>query len=182
MNPNLLKLLAISLTLAYPFLVYWGLKNFDISEVLPALLLMLALRWAVGSRIADRWAIAVSVAAVLVIALLFDGTLGLKFYPALMNFAFLTLFASSLLYPPTVVERIARLSEPDLPESGVNYTRKVTWVWCVFFALNGTTATLTALFASDEIWLLYNGFIAYILIAILAGSEWLIRQRVRRRA
>ena len=93
----------------------------------------------------------------------------------------LALFGASLVRPPSAVERLARLSDPDLPPVAVVYTRRVTQVWCVFFALNGGMALATALWASDAVWTLYNGFIAYVLIGALAGVEWLVRRRVRGR-
>ena len=107
------------------------------------------------------------------------GSLPLKLYPALINAVLLVVFAASLAFPPTAVERIARLSEPDLPPSGVAYTRRVTQVWCGFFVLNGALALATALWMSDRAWALYNGLIAYGLIGLLFGVEWLVRQRVR---
>jgi uncharacterized membrane protein len=69
-----------------------------------------------------------------------------------------------------------------MPPHGVIYTRKVTWAWCGFFALNGTAALVTALWASERIWALYNGLVAYVLIGLLFAGEWLVRQRVMRDA
>jgi uncharacterized membrane protein len=43
-------------------------------------------------------------------------------------------------------------------------------------------ALLTSLWASTEVWALYNGLIAYLLMALLFAGEWLVRQRVQRRA
>ena len=78
-----------------------------------------------------------------------------------------------------MIERVARLREPALPTAAVSYTRKVTIAWCVFFLLNGAIALYTALWASLEAWTLYNGFIAYLLIGLMFGVEWLIRRNVR---
>ena len=39
-----------------------------------------------------------------------------------------------------MIERLARLREPDLPPAAIAYTRRVTQVWCVFFAVNGAIA------------------------------------------
>ena len=47
-------------------------------------------------------------------------------YPVAISLAMAAIFAASLRHPPTIVERIARLSEPDLPPEGVAYTRQVT--------------------------------------------------------
>ena len=76
-------------------------------------------------------------------------------------------------------ERLARLHDPELDAHGVAYTRRVTIVWCGFFILNGGIALATALWASEQTWALYNGFITYALMGLLMGGEWLVRRRVR---
>jgi uncharacterized membrane protein len=38
------------------------------------------------------------------------------------------------------------------------------------------------LWASERVWALYNGLIAYLLIGTLFAVEWLVRQRVKARA
>ena len=53
----------------------------------------------------------------------------LKLYPVGMSLGALLIFALTLYKPPSMIERFARLVEPDLPESGVQWTRKVTMVW-----------------------------------------------------
>ena len=176
----LLKAAVVTLSICYPFMVYWGLQNYDAKLLLPLLLIILALRWLVGAGVAEHKVVIVTLLGIVIIALVWGSQLSLKFYPVLMNLGFLTLFVSSLSSPPTIVERLARIKEPDLPPEAVAYTHKVTQVWSVFFLFNGTIAAVTALWASDEVWMLYNGFIAYLLIGGLAGGEWLVRQRVRR--
>jgi hypothetical protein len=64
--------------------------------------------------------------------------------------------------------------------AAIPYTRKVTITWCLFFIANGSIATFTALYSSMEIWSLYNGFIAYILMGSVFVIEYLIRIRVRK--
>ncbi|OMH31688.1 hypothetical protein [Motiliproteus sp. MSK22-1] len=177
---KLLKIAAIALSLSYPFLVYWGLQHYDASALLPVLLTLLGLRWAIGAKSADRKIVIATLLGVVAIALVWGHQLGLKFYPVMMNLGFLSLFASSLFFPPPIVERLARIKEPNLSPEAMAYTRKVTWLWSVFFLLNGTIAAITALWATDKTWLLYNGFIAYLLIGSLAAGEWLFRQRVIR--
>ncbi|MGO2055828.1 MAG: hypothetical protein ACTH2G_08900 [Halomonadaceae bacterium] len=80
-----------------------------------------------------------------------------------------------------VIERLARLREPELPAAGIRYTRNVTWAWCGFFILNGAIASWTALYASLATWTLYNGAISYGLIAVMFTGEWLIRHQLRSR-
>ena len=81
----------------------------------------------------------------------------------------------------TMVERLARLTTPDLPEQGVRYTRKVTLVWCLFFIANGACSGWTIWQGDLALWSLYNGLISYLLMGALMGGEWLIRQRVMKR-
>ena len=105
----------------------------------------------------------------------------LKLYPLLINAVLLSVFAYSLISPPSMIERIARLREPGLPAQAIAYTRRVTQVWCVFFMINGLVALATALWASDAAWSLYNGFIAYLLMGLLFCGEYLVRLRFKQR-
>jgi uncharacterized membrane protein len=93
----------------------------------------------------------------------------------------LGVFGASLWRGPTIVERIARLHEPQLPAAAVAYTRKVTIAWCAFFLANGALSAATALWASEQLWVLYNGLLAYVLIGAFFAIEWLLRQRMRAR-
>ena len=48
-----------------------------------------------------------------------------------------------------------------------------------FFILNGSIAAWSALFASREVWAIYNGGVAYLLMGALFAGEWLFRRHVR---
>jgi uncharacterized membrane protein len=178
----LIRTLVTLLTLSYPFLVYLGLQRFDALALLPVLMVVLILRWLGGEHARDRFVIAASALGVLAVTLLWDPHQGLKLYPVLVNLGLLVVFGSSLFASQTVIERLARIKEPTLPPEGVRYTRKVTQAWCLFFMFNAAVSTATMLWASEEVWVLYNGLIAYLLIGVMLAVEWLVRQRVRRRA
>jgi uncharacterized membrane protein len=169
------------LTLAYPFLVWFGIGRWDL-RWLAAGLLLIAVARALGTRDRRWWIAAAGTGALVVATLLADNALPLKLYPVLVNAVLLGVFGLSLRFPPSLIERLARLHEPDLPPSGVAYTRKVTLVWCAFFVVNGAIALATALWASDKAWALYNGLVAYLLMGALFLGEWLVRGRVRARA
>jgi uncharacterized membrane protein len=98
-----------------------------------------------------------------------------------VNAALLSAFIYSLIVPPSMVERFARLREPELTVAAMYYTRRVTQIWCVFFAINGAIALITALWASAALWTIYNGFIAYLLMGLLFTGEYLVRWRFRLR-
>lgn len=177
---KLVTVVLVVLTVLYPLGVYLAMGRVA-PQWLAVLLVLLAMVRAVVTRQRFWWAVA-SGAAVLALAAWWQGNaLAVKLYPVLVNAVLLIVFAVSLRHPPTVVERLARLTEPDLPPSGVRYTRKVTAVWCVFFVANGAAAAYTAAFSSDATWALYNGLIAYVLMGCLMGIEWCVRQWVKRR-
>lgn len=161
------------LTLLYPALIFFGGHYVD--PPLLALILIPMLVLPQEGVPGARW-LAVSVAALGLLAALFDTTAPLKLYPVLVNLGLLATFAVSLRFPPTVVERIARLREPNLSPEGVAYTRNVTWAWCVFFAINALVSVATTLWSSDVFWFLYNGVIAYLLIGAMFVGEWLFRR------
>lgn len=167
------------LTLLYPLVIYLGLGRWE-PRWLALFLLVIALGRAFVNR--DRLWLLASLGAGVLVACSFLGNqaLPLKLYPVMVSLVFLSVFALSLRFPPTVIERLARLHDPDLPEAAVAYTRRVTWVWCGFFLFNALVSLATALFASDAQWALYNGLISYVLMGLLFAGEWLLRQRVRR--
>lgn len=176
--PRVLNGLLAAATLAYPLLVWLALGHVE-PRWLALLLVALSLARAAATR--ERlWLVAAAGAAVLGVAsLLSNAALPLKLYPALVNAVLLAVFGASLLWPPTVIERLARLQDPALPPQAVVYTRRVTQVWCGFFVFNGAIALGTAAWASERTWALYNGVIAYLLMGALFACEWLLRQRVK---
>lgn len=177
------KLLTVGValgTLAFPLAVYLSHGRLE-PRWLALALTALAFARACATRQAFWWVAAAGAAAMAAASLSFNAWGPLKFYPALVNAVLLAVFATSLARPPSAIERLARLSEPDLPPAAVRYTRRVTQVWCVFFVGNGAIALATALWASTEAWALYNGVIAYGLMGVLFGAEWLVRRRVKAR-
>jgi uncharacterized membrane protein len=169
----------VLVTVAYPFLVYTSLGNLEPRWFAAILVLMGFIRLAAKPS-PDAWGL-VGVALLLAAITYFSNAwLPLKLYPVCVNLFFALLFSASLFYPPSAVEHIARMREPELPVEGVAYTRTVTKVWLAFFIVNGSIALATALWTSDAIWALYNGLIAYCLIGFLGSTEWLVRRRALR--
>ena len=78
-----------------------------------------------------------------------------------------------------VAESFARLKHKDLPPTAVAYCRKATQAWCVFFALNGSVAAYTAWHGDRALWAFYNGLLFYVLLAFMAGGEYLVRRRAQ---
>jgi uncharacterized membrane protein len=178
--PPLLAAALLVVSVAYPVVVYLALGHVG-PRWIALLLVVLALARAWVTR-ELFWLGAAAVAMVLAAASFLGDFWGpLKLYPALVNGVMFGLFAMSLWRGPSVVERLARLREPDFPPAAVAYTRRVTQVWCGFFVVNGLVAAATALWASTAVWTLYNGLLSYVAMGALMGGEWLVRQRVRAR-
>lgn len=177
-----------ALLLAYPLLVYFGLTYFEprvialFLVVLATARLVLAKSGGGGREVGPQLLLTLAVAGVIgFLALLTNSSDYLRFYPVCMNVLLLVLFVSSLLRPPSMIERFARIAEPDLPPDGVRYTRNVTKVWCGFFVLNGSIALYTSVASSMDVWVLYNGAVSYALIGLLFAGEYLFRRWWRRR-
>jgi uncharacterized membrane protein len=101
-----------------------------------------------------------------------------RLYPAIVVSLALTVFALSLFRTP-IVEVFARRMGESLDARGVRYCRRVTVVWTAFLAAH-LAVTIATVFASHEVWALYNGLIAYVLMGALFAGEWLCRRRLKR--
>ena len=188
MSPSPPTIVLGALFLAYPLLVYCGLTFFE-PHIAALVLVLLAIgRFALAKPattskgLAPHLSLAFAAALVIgIFTLITNSSDYLRLYPVCINILMFVLFLNSLLRPPSIVERIARISEPDLSAAGITYTRKVTKAWCCFFVFNGTLSLFTGLSTSLEVWALYNGVISYLLMALLFGGEYMFRARCRRR-
>lgn len=163
----------------YPFLVGWGLSQGHFLWVSVLLITLGVVRlFSQGNALL----LPLTWFAILcgTLSVLLKDHAWLKMYPVFMSVGAGIIFASTLIRPPSMIERFARLVEPDLPESGILWTRKVTMVWCGFFVVNAAIALYTVVFAPMKIWVLYNGFISYVLMGILFLGEFVLRKRHQR--
>lgn len=170
----------------YPILVYTGLSTWGIGITAPLLLAAFALRIIqTRPRIQELFwvttATSATGAALVTIAWISRNSGYFLYYPVAVSLILLTLFASTLRHPPSIIERIARLTDPNLPPAAIAYTEKVTRAWCAFFIFNTLAALATCLHGDLQLWTLYNGAISYILMGALISTEWLTRRRLQRR-
>ncbi len=179
----------VLLTLCYPFAIYFGMSHISTRYLALAIAGVFLLRLLIlkHSSSAPLGIQSLSILATIIglsvcaLGIIFDNIIMTKLYPVLINLLFFGFFCYSLSHPPSAIERIARLTNPKLPPAAISYTLTTTIVWCGFFIINALIALWTAGFASTKIWMLYNGFIAYILIAILFSGEFLVRVLVKMR-
>jgi uncharacterized membrane protein len=180
-DPSIVAFAAVSIL--YPLIAAVTVRYFGPGWVLLGLFALLAVRSLLGLTRKVPGGLTYGllfVAAALAVIALYDRQLSVRLYPAFMNAAMLLAFAQTLRRPPSMIERFARLLEPNLPESGVRYTRVVTWIWVGFFLINGTIAAFTAILADWPTWTLYNGVIAYAAMGALFAGELIVRPFFRR--
>ena len=119
LEPVIWNVLAALLTLAYPLAIWLGHGSIEPRWMAGLLLLTVATRLpALGLNPAARWSAAGALLLVAV-AVASNAVLPLKLYPVLVNAAMLAAFGASLMSGQSMIERLARLREPDLPPAAV---------------------------------------------------------------
>ncbi|HWA44268.1 MAG TPA: hypothetical protein VHA10_13735 [Hypericibacter adhaerens] len=173
----------------YPFAVYAGLTRSGLTFLRPwglvaiGLILiglrLFAMRRVAGHALPTGFAVA---ALVLVALLALDGEIAAKAYPVVISLAVAAIFGCSLIWPPTVVERMARIREPVLPPQAVAYTRGVTWLWFGFLLANAFVAAILGVWGTLSQWTLWTGLVSYLLMGALFLGELTWRHHLRSRA
>ncbi|ORM68554.1 hypothetical protein [Pantoea rwandensis] len=182
--PALLRLLNALALLTWPFLVWLAVTHPQWRGVIVVLALVFGwriwnLRHAQGAMGRVMLLLALVGTLLCLASVLLRSQHLLLWYPVVVNVLMLLMFGGSLWSPMPLIERLARLREPELPPRAVQYTRRVTQVWCIFFIGNGSVALFTCLLNDVTLWTLWNGCISYLLMGTLMGGEWLLRQRLR---
>lgn len=178
MNAVLKGIAAIGLIL-YPFFVGYALSHGQYIWVSAVLIALGVLRlFSKGNAL--LWPLTGFAILCGGLSLILKDHAWLKLYPVFMSIGAFIIFASTLIKPPSMIERFARLAEPDLAPEGVAWTRQVTKVWCGFFCLNAAIALITVFGMPMKIWVLYNGFLSYVLMGLLMLGEFILRKRQQR--
>jgi uncharacterized membrane protein len=164
---------------AYPLLVYGGMQWLEPRYLGLILAGFYALRLLIVSRKPGvRILLLVAIAGGGLALWLFNSEILLRLVPGFINIGLALGFGYTLFYPPTLPARMARLQHGFLTPAMETYTTRITCLWVGFFVLNATLAIITALWASREVWALYNGLIAYGLIGLLFVAEYSYRRLV----
>lgn len=165
------------LSIAYPFVWYVGQRYVDMVYIAA----FMAVVWGVRSlmeKVALRKGLYFVIAAFFVVVAIGQFQETMYWYPVMVSVLMLIFFAGSLFTKQSIIERLARIQHPNLPETGVQYTRQVTRIWCVFFLLN--IAITVSLIVGEywQAWTVYTGIVSYVLMGILFAAEWLYRRLV----
>lgn len=175
--------LIAAVTLAYPFAVYYGLSNYGPSVFAVFLFLLLLLRVLVKGSFHEpsQWLQLIVVGCYCGLVIFANSEKLLLFYPVLMSLGFSALFAFSLTSKTSLIERFAKMSGQDYPQTALGYMRKLTIIWAVLLFCNALVSAYTACCVSLKYWTLYNGLLAYFLLGGLAVGELIFRHFYKQR-
>jgi len=176
------RLLLAGILLLYPLAIYLLLDTLGAGVLGILLIGLLAFRLNTVTDLLPGRAYFLTIAIVLAgsVTVLGGGTLALKSYPTIVSLLLLTVFGYTLLVPPSMVERIARISGSNFTDRTAPYTRGVTIVWCAFFAINAFVSAWISVFGSMEAWVFYNGFLGYVIMGTLFVAELIVRYFYKR--
>ena len=172
---------SVLLKIAYPvvILAFWRIGSPRFIGL--ALLVLLWLqRWLGADSIGDLlakftrldWAAALAMSGLSAAIAVTDSETLLRAYPIAVNVGMLIAFGATLVGGgPSMIEKFARIREPDLDERSVRHTRRVTQVWCGCFAFNACASAVSMIWGSRAVWVLYNGFVTYLLVGVLIVAE-----------
>ncbi len=176
----------------YPFLIFAGMQFFGLRpRVLVLILAIVSLLYFISHTDERRkggmprlrfYAMLLASLILIILTVITQKPEFVKLYPVIMNLFLLISFSYTLVKPPAMIFRFALLKDPGLAESpergkAERYCRGVTFIWLVFFLINGSIALLTALFFSNWIWSLYNGMISYLCMGLIFVIEFIVRKR-----
>lgn len=178
--PALMTLFVIGM----PFLVHFGLTAFG-PRVFASLLLLIFIPRILLTPADNR----LFKILMLLLVLVYCGVVAaeesvelLLFYPVLMSSFFALLFFMSLFSEKTLIEEFVLLSGKSYPAEARSYMRGLTKAWTLLLLLNAAIAGYTACCQSAQVWLLYNGIIAYVIIFGFVIAEVVYRGIYRRRS
>lgn len=178
------KFISVVTIILYPLIVFVGLNYFHLEPryLVFALVIVFLLRFIFFKEHSSNHnkkhnvILIVFSIGVVFFTILYNTSLGLKFYPVIVSCFFLVVFLYSLYYPPSFIEKIARINKPDLSEKSIAYCKLITKIWIGFFFINALVSGYIALFSSLKVWAFYNGFFSYCLMGVLFLGEAIYRK------
>jgi len=165
---------AVVAGVAYPFAVYFYRDRLPATVLVAVALLLLGIQLAtLQSPTAKLWRVPLLISAGLTIAIAFlDQNTAQEAYPVVRSLAVAAIFAWTLISPPSLIERFARLRRPQLPDSAVRYCRNVTIIWAVWLAANAAIATALVARGDLRSWAIWTGALSYVVSGLIFAGEF----------
>ena len=124
----------------------------------------------------SRFKFAIPIFIMLLVILIFHYTnwIVAKYYPVIVNFVLFCIFFGSTFSEETVIQKMAKLMEPNIKPKALEYTRRLTYIWSIFMLAN-FFISLATVFMSEKVWAIYNGFLSYMLVGGFFIREYMVR-------
>jgi len=183
MGSRLFGILLGAVAVVYPLVVYFFLDQYGVTTLAGFLIVVLLIRVVPLLRKRPLALIAVLAfsAAFIVTVYQTESVRMLMLYPTVINLTMLGVFAATLIYPPSMIERFSRMMKMEIPPPAIPYMKVVTVIWCGFFAMNTIVSSVLAVRGETAYWAWYNGLISYLIMGVLVIAEILFRQVYKRR-
>src|SRR5574344_322431 len=110
----------------------------------------------------------------LIIVLQFFDSPYVRAYPAIISTFFFLAFFISIFQKETVIQKMAKAMNPDIKQRGLDYARKLTYVWSFIMFIMLIISIIT-IFLSKRAFDLYHGFISYVIIGLVFAIEHFVR-------
>lgn len=167
-----------AITVLVPFFIYFGIKYFGIRYLLYGLLILYLLRSASslrGGMKRNQAFVLIIIATLFGLAIILNRASLALYTPALINLGLLLSFGSTLFIGPPIIEIFARKHVKSLSAKEVKYCRNLTMLWSAFFIINGSISSIISTTGNMDYWIIYNGFISYIMIGLIFFIEMTYR-------
>jgi uncharacterized membrane protein len=166
--------IAVVAGVAYPFAVYFYRDRLPAAVLVAAALFLVGLQLTVlRSPLAKLWRVPLLISAALTVAIAFlDQNVAQEAYPVVRSLSVAAIFGWTLISPPSLVERFARLRRPHLPDSAVRYCRNVTVIWAVWLAANAAVATALVARGDLRSWAIWTGAVSYVISGLIFVGEF----------
>ncbi len=170
---------------AYPFVMWLALDRLGtrtaglvgLAFAVPLLAIRLRTSSAAGWRNVANVLLVPSIIFVLLgVGAILDDARVMLMMPVVINVAMLFVFGASLFSAVPMIERFARLQDPDLTPAKQAHCRQFTIAWCVFFLANASGALGLALFGSHATWALFTGLLSYAGMGVMFAVEIMVRR------
>jgi uncharacterized membrane protein len=174
------KILDVAIWILYPLIVFCGLTYFDVRLTAIVLLLFAGRRFIVllfSHRSTSRIVLiqATLMATIIAGAAASGSAFVLRITPFAVSLTFIAMFALSLRSTP-LIERFARLQEPDLSPEKLVYCRNLTKFWIGILALNSALLLFASLCQNEALWAILVGPVSYGMLGMVFAVEYPFRK------
>lgn len=121
-----------------------------------------------------KFAIPILVMLLVIVVFHYTNWIVAKYYPVIVNFVLFCIFFGSTFSEETVIQKMAKLMEPNIKPKALEYTRRLTYIWSIFMLAN-FFISLATVFMSEKVWAIYNGFLSYMLVGVFFIIEYMVR-------